>query len=119
MYLGQREFISCDGHIEDIKGVAYIPDHHENLKGMLNIEETPNESCSTSKVTPYQVDVYLPASFVPSVMAVKRMRSWEYPSRRSSSLTGSKYFLEMLTWRKPKCRFEFPPKATLVENKTL
>lgn len=35
LYLGQREFISCDGIIEDIKGVAYIPDQQDNLKGLL------------------------------------------------------------------------------------
>lgn len=33
LYLSQREFISCDGHLEDIKGVAYIPDCQEVLKG--------------------------------------------------------------------------------------
>ncbi len=33
LYLSQREFISCDGHLEDIKGVAYVPDSQEVLKG--------------------------------------------------------------------------------------
>ena len=27
LYLNQREYISCEGQIDDVKGLAYIPDH--------------------------------------------------------------------------------------------
>jgi hypothetical protein len=37
LYLSQREFISCDGHVDDIKGVAFIPDHQDVVKGHLFI----------------------------------------------------------------------------------
>ena len=26
LYMGQREYISADGQIEDIKGIAYMPE---------------------------------------------------------------------------------------------
>ena len=29
LYLGQREFISADGLIDDIKGIAYVPELNE------------------------------------------------------------------------------------------
>ena len=29
LYLGQREFISSDGLIDDIKGIAYFPELNE------------------------------------------------------------------------------------------
>ena len=29
LYLGQRDFISSDGLIEDIKGIAYVPELSE------------------------------------------------------------------------------------------
>ena len=38
LYLGQREYISCDGVIEDIKGVAYMPDLEDNIKGKAIIK---------------------------------------------------------------------------------
>lgn len=33
VYLGKREFVSCDGNIEPINGVVNIQDHHDTLKG--------------------------------------------------------------------------------------
>ena len=33
IYLGKREYISADGVIENIKGVAHLPDHQDFLKG--------------------------------------------------------------------------------------
>ena len=33
LYLGQREYISCEGQIDDIKGIAFVPDTAE-IKGM-------------------------------------------------------------------------------------
>ena len=35
LYLGQREFISADGLIDDIKGIAYVPELNE-IQGILN-----------------------------------------------------------------------------------
>ena len=37
LYLGQREFISADGLIDDIKGIAYFPELNE-LQGKLKVE---------------------------------------------------------------------------------
>ena len=37
LYLSQREFISCDGHVDDIKGVAYVPDSQDVLKGAADL----------------------------------------------------------------------------------
>ena len=37
LYLSQREFISCDGHVDDIKGVAYVPDSSDVLKGEVGL----------------------------------------------------------------------------------
>ena len=34
LYLGQREFISSDGLIDDIKGIAHVPEQRE-LQGEL------------------------------------------------------------------------------------
>ena len=34
LYLGQREFISADGLIDDIKGIAYVPELNE-IQGIL------------------------------------------------------------------------------------
>ena len=35
LYLNQREYISCEGQIDDVKGLAYIPDHAlSEIKGM-------------------------------------------------------------------------------------
>ena len=36
LYLGQREFISADGLIDDIKGIAYVPELNE-IQGKLII----------------------------------------------------------------------------------
>jgi len=33
LYMGKREFISCDGAVEPINGVVNIQDHHDTLKG--------------------------------------------------------------------------------------
>ena len=33
LYLGQREFISCEGELDDIKGIAFVPEHVGDLKG--------------------------------------------------------------------------------------
>lgn len=33
LYLGNREFVSCDGSIKPITGVVNIQDHHDTLKG--------------------------------------------------------------------------------------
>lgn len=33
VFLGKREYVSCDGVIEDVKGVANMPDHEDFLKG--------------------------------------------------------------------------------------
>ena len=33
VYMGKREFVSCDGVIEPINGVVNIQDHHDTLKG--------------------------------------------------------------------------------------
>ena len=38
LYLSQREFISCDGHVDDIKGVAYVPDSQDVLKGAADLK---------------------------------------------------------------------------------
>ena len=36
LYLNQREYISCEGQIDDVKGLAYIPDHAlSEIKGKL------------------------------------------------------------------------------------
>ena len=35
LYLGQREYISCDNQIDDIKGIAYLPEVSD-LQGILN-----------------------------------------------------------------------------------
>ena len=35
MYLGQREFISCEGELDDIKGIAFVPEHVGDLKGNM------------------------------------------------------------------------------------
>ena len=35
LYLGQREFISCEGELDDIKGIAFVPEHVGDLKGNL------------------------------------------------------------------------------------
>ena len=37
LYLGQREFISADGLIDDIKGIAYVPELNE-IQGILNYQ---------------------------------------------------------------------------------
>ena len=36
LYLGQREYISCEGQIDDIKGIAFVPDTAE-IKGMQQV----------------------------------------------------------------------------------
>jgi len=33
VYMGKREFVSCDGAVEPINGVVNIQDHHDTLKG--------------------------------------------------------------------------------------
>jgi len=33
VYMGKREFVSCDGVVEPINGVVNIQDHHDTLKG--------------------------------------------------------------------------------------
>ena len=33
VYMGKREFVSCDGVAETINGVVNIQDHHDTLKG--------------------------------------------------------------------------------------
>ena len=37
LYLGQREFISADGLIDDIKGIAYVPELNE-IQGILKYQ---------------------------------------------------------------------------------
>ena len=36
LYLGQREFISCEGELDDIKGIAFVPEHVGDLKGNIH-----------------------------------------------------------------------------------
>ncbi len=35
LFLGKREYVSSDGVIESIKGVANIPDHQQHVKGTI------------------------------------------------------------------------------------
>ena len=39
MYLGQREFISCEGELDDIKGIAFVPEHVGDLKGNIHFSK--------------------------------------------------------------------------------
>ena len=37
LYLGNREFVSCDGAIPPVTGIVNIQDHHDTLKELCTI----------------------------------------------------------------------------------
>ena len=38
LYLGNREYVSCDGAIQPVTGIVNIQDHHDTLKEQITLQ---------------------------------------------------------------------------------
>ena len=53
----------------------------------------------------FQASMFLPAWWSPSDMVVRRMRLWEFHSKKNLSSIGFKFFRETQKRKKAKCRY--------------
>ena len=60
LYLGQRDYISSDGVISDVKGIACVPEQHE-LKGEIirTIDESNTVFLKLNNVFDFKTDLYI------------------------------------------------------------